>query len=186
MKKISESFMARLVLPSACIWMLAFDIAALEVRCSGSENFLITPATPASQFMGSGNGIVVDNRTGLSWMRCSHGQVWSGGSCVGVPEYVSWAGALNAVQEVNSSGGFAGFFDWRVPNRNELASIIEWRCRFPAVNDILFPETPSSYFWCSTPSDVIGYRKCVDLRYGVVTNNLNTSILYPVRFVRGG
>ena len=179
-------FMLRVVLHSVFLWILACDVVALEVRCSGSENPLLTAATPASEFMGSSNGIVLDTRTGLSWMRCSLGQVWSGSSCVGSAEYVSWGSALNAVQEMNAAGGFGGFSDWRVPNRNELASIIEWRCRFPSLNDLLFPDAPSSYFWCSTPSDVVGYRRCVDLRYGDVRSNLNTNILYPVLFVRGG
>ena len=186
MKKMSRAFVVRVLWQSAFVWVLAFDVAALEVRCAESENLLISAATPASEFVGSSNGVVFDTRTGLSWMRCSLGQVWSGGSCVGSPEFVNWGEALNAAQEINGGGGFGGFSDWRVPNRNELASIIEWRCRFPALNDILFPAAPSSYFWCSTPSDVVGYRKCVDLRYGYVRNNLNPSILYPVLFVRGG
>jgi hypothetical protein len=130
-------------------------------------------------------------------MRCSLGQTWDGSTCTGTATgFVHWALALQEVEKINSgtsnadndnAPGFAGKSDWRLPNRNELYSIVESRCWEPAVNEAVFPNTPaaSSSYWTSTArrfsSDIFAVRFTSGDYVGApVTSS------FRVRLVRGG
>ncbi len=103
----------------------------------------------------NGDGTVTDNTTGLMWMRCSLGQVWDGKTCGGKAATFTWADALKAA----AGHEFAGYTDWRLPNKNELESIVEGRCFTPTINSSVFPATPSTYFWSSSPYAGLGERR---------------------------
>ena len=110
----------------------------------------IIPTAPDSRFQNNGDGTVSDLQTGLMWQHCSVGQ--SGDDCeTGAISNFTWDLALQYPASVNSSGGFAGHSDWRLPNRNELVSLVEEACVSPAINQTLFPNTPSAIFWTSSP-----------------------------------
>jgi len=82
---------------------------------------------------------------------------------------LTWSQALAQAEAVT----FAGYSDWRVPNIKELSSLAE-DCRIaPAINDALFPNTPSSsgsIFWSASPS-----------AFGASSDNA-----WKVRFYLGG
>lgn len=102
----------------------------------------------SSDFTTHDDGTVTHNKTGLMWMRCSLGQAWQNGSCSGEASKLSWQQALKAAhgyQYANKDG-------WRLPNVKELATITERACVRPAIDEGLFPNTPSDDFWTSTPS----------------------------------
>ncbi len=115
-------------------------------------------------------------------MRCSLGQTWDGKTCVGLANNYTWQQALQLQHDFS----FAGYNDWRVPNKNELASILENNCERPAINLEVFPSTPSAYYWSSTP-----FAALTNLAWSVHFNN---SFVYyelksgqvHVRLVRGG
>ena len=155
----------------------------------------IPATTPSSQFADNHDGTVTDNKTGLMWKRCSEGQTWDSGvdDCNGNAVTYTWQSGLQQAQTVNTSGGFAGYSDWRLPNITELESIVEEQCYRPAINLTVFPNTsssyPSSHFWSSSP-----------IAYNVAYNG-NTAWLvsddglsgaggmngsFGVRLVRGG
>ncbi len=137
----------------------------------------VTATAPASHFTINADNTVTDNTTGLTWMRCSLGQTGSdcsGGSAV---EY-AWAEALNEVANNHSS--------WRVPNINELSSIVELKCNYPAINLTIFPNTPSSAYWSSSPNTSHNYGA-----WGVYFSSGSDyydgkAISRYVRLVRGG
>ena len=78
----------------------------------------------ASRYMDNGDGTVTDVKTGLQWMRFSLGQEWRGGTCVGEAKTYKWMLALNAAVALNHKGGYAGRYDWRLPTKDELLSLV--------------------------------------------------------------
>jgi hypothetical protein len=111
----------------------------------------------AQRYVDHGNGTITDTRTGLMWQRCADGQ--SGADCgTGTATaHASFAAALGRAAAVNAdaTGAGHGHDDWRVPNRNELASLVQSACAAPAINRLRFPATPNTTiapFWSSSPA----------------------------------
>ena len=162
--------LATLVLAPMKVWALGQD------ACT---NGAVPRTTSSSHFTVIGNGgIVRHETTGLEWQRCAVGQVWDGSTCTGAASGHSWQGALDIVAAAGDG--------WRLPNVNELRSIVE-ECRImPAINRVVFPNTPSSYFWSASPyAGRSEYAWSVRLNYGNDRWNLKSND-YRVRLVRGG
>ncbi|MEV3830765.1 MULTISPECIES: Lcl C-terminal domain-containing protein [Aeromonas] len=135
-------------------WQLAIAVWGLLLAanaqasslCAGIENAAITASTPSADFTDNGDGTVTHHTTGLIWQRCSLGQSWDDASCSGAASTFNWWQALQQAQQ----NTFAGHSDWRLPNKNELASIVEYRCYGPAINSQQFPNTPLGWYWSSS------------------------------------
>jgi hypothetical protein len=135
------------------------------------------PATaPDSRFQANGDGTVTDVTTGLIWKQCAEGL--SGAGCTtGSARTFTWQAALQHAADNPT---------WRLPNKNELASLVERRCFNPAINATVFPNTPASWFWSSSPDANDSYGAWyVYFRYGNVYGNHKNHQQY-VRLVRGG
>jgi hypothetical protein len=90
------------------------------------------------------NDIVTDNLTGLTFSR--------NGNLAGAE--MPWGQALNYTSTLNSSGGICGYTDWRLPNRNELTSIIDRSQKNPAIPlNHPFTNVNSNYYWSSSTDD---------------------------------
>jgi len=142
------------------------------------------PGTPRialdSRYSDNGNNTVTDNETGLIWKRCSEGQ--SGASCGGAATAMTWSVALAA----GANSKFAGFNDWRLPNVKELSSLVEIGCFGPAVNELHFPNTPSTSYWSSSSSSAFAQlASMINFNDGHVFVNAKGGNLH-VRLVRGG
>ena len=127
-----------------CLFLLPIiSIAKQNCNVNGKS-----PPLDSKRFTINNDGTVVDTSTGLMWKKCSEGQ--TDDDCN--DEAVSYLSkdALKIPQQVNNSGGFAGYTDWRLPSYSELSSIVEKQCVEPAINSNAFPNTPSSGFWTST------------------------------------
>lgn len=107
----------------------------------------VSTPTPISPFIQNGDGTVTDKNTKLMWMRCSIGQDWNGLSCAGKAGRYS----LQAGLEVDNYNHFAGYTDWRIPELNELATIIDLSQQAPSINQTLFPNTVSGVYWTVSP-----------------------------------
>lgn len=160
---------------SAAMLLLAAYSAAATCRND------ITASTPDNDFTLHTDGTVTHNSTGLMWMRCSLGQTWDGSTCTGDASIFTWKNALVAAQ----SHSFGGYSDWRLPNKNELESLVEQRCVSPSINNMVFPNTPSTLFWSSSPYAFSNFAWGIHFGYGGVGNGKNYNIV-QVRLVRAG
>lgn len=109
-----------------------------------------TPTTPTSDFIDNKDGTVTHKTTGLTWMRCSMGQTWTGLACSGTASTYTYDTAIAL------KSNFAGHSDWRLPNIAELQTIVERENINPAINTAMFPNIniPTngySVFWSSSP-----------------------------------
>lgn len=122
----------------------------------GACNPDITPIKPDRIYIDHGNGAVTDTETGLMWMKCTLGR--AGTNCEsGTYIRFDWKEALDAAQAANAGSGTFGHTDWRLPNLNELLSLVEHACFNPAINTAIFPNTLSGLYSTSSPvSDADG------------------------------
>ncbi|SEH08907.1 Lcl domain-containing protein [Candidatus Venteria ishoeyi] len=140
--------------------------------------------TPDEEFNINTDGTVSHLKTELVWDRCSWGL--SGENCEqGTASEHNWEDAQQQAEIANNQA-YKGYTDWRVPTRQELLSIVEFQCYQPAINERVFPTTPSAAFWSSSPS-----ASSADGAWGVNFNTRNDAHGYRssniyVRLVRGG
>ena len=111
---------------------------------------------PNGRYTVNDDGTVTDTNTSLMWMQCSLGQTHSysendGNSCTGTALTYTWQTALESVNDYNQDDGFAGHTDWRLPNVKELVSLLAHNRYNPAINIVIFPNTPLATFWSSSP-----------------------------------
>lgn len=150
---------------------------------------LITETTPSSQFTDNHDGTVTDLKTKLIWKKCTEGYRWdaSSNTCLasdGTLVQFNWREALELAHKTNSSGGFAGAVNWRLPNIKELSSIIENACYGPAINLNVFPSTPAGIFWSATPY-IGGNEYAWSVRFNYGQNSMNYKYdYYFARLVR--
>lgn len=159
----------------------------LAVNAWGTCNPALPQTTPDNQFLlKASNTIVRDNKTGLQWQRCSLGQTWNttNNRCDidGTPALFSWEQALAAAK----ANRLSGFGDWRLPNKKELASLLELSCSSPAINTTLFPNTVSGRYWTSTPVSYADsfYVWFVDFTSGDYGNLTASTASLSARLVR--
>ena len=118
--------------------------------------------------------VVEDLLTGLFWPRNAN-----------VFEFpLPWEEALHKVKELNREG-FLGFFDWRLPNRRELRSLIF----LEAKNPVLPPAHPfenvfHGWYWTSTTA-AINPRYAWNIHFGggrmFYSRKDEERLLWPVR-----
>ena len=75
------------------------------------------------------SGTWKDQKTGLTWQRCSLGQTWNGYDCDGMPEKYTWDAAQQAAKAVGKG--------WRVPTVSELANLV--RCNTGFQESVVIP-----------------------------------------------
>ena len=118
-----------------------FDSLGRKIACAGSGQDAETTtgrAWPQSRFSVAGE-VVIDHLTGLGWRRDASLTAAA----------VSWREALAAVAQLNGAGS-AGF--WRLPNINELESLVDCERYGPALPDGHLFENVRAFYWSSTTS----------------------------------
>jgi hypothetical protein len=136
------------------------------------------PAEPTASRFETHGETAYDKSTNLTWMRCSYGQAWTDdGGCSGSAKMLDWDSAMGLVLP----GGAA----WRLPQKDELESIVATNCKRPAINETVFPGTPSIQYWTSTLSGP-SYAWVVFFRTGMSTWNFLRTTPFAVRLVRTG
>ena len=111
---------------------------------------------PSSEYtVDSAAGTVTDAVTGLTWLQA-------------IPETrFTWQDARAHCACLS----IAGHDDWRLPNRVELASIIDYGVSGPAVVSTVFPNTPADWTWTASPyPDATVQPWAVSFDRGMVTS----------------
>ena len=152
-----------------CYWYDGTKTNTYKVLCVSGEE--MKPAV-SSDFTTSSDGkTVTDNKTGLMWQK----------------EYATgrkWQEALAYCQNLNTDGYGGYTTGWRLPNKNELASLLDpGKSSVPYSN---FPDMPrSTYFWSSSTGVYsTSLAWLVYFNGGGVGDGYKTSNYYYVRCVR--
>ena len=125
----------------------------------------------------NGEIVTTDNVTGLMWASDGNGKGCNFGVQIDWNSAIDWAEGLT----------FAGYSDWRLPNRRELESIVDSGRYSPAINTVYFSSTVAGIYWSgSTRADDTTYAWGVHFPYGRVYDSYDKSSPYDVRAVRGG
>jgi uncharacterized protein DUF1566/galactose oxidase-like protein/Kelch motif protein len=127
-----------------------YDASGASRTCSGTGEDgeqQIGTAWPSTRFNDNsiavaGNLTVTDKLTGLIWAK--NGNLAAGA--------ITWQQALDYIKTLNSSSGYLGHNDWRLPNRNELESLVnqqqpnsvQW------LNTQGFTNVRADYYWSSS------------------------------------
>ncbi len=137
------------------------------------------------------NGTVTDDVTGLMWDQ----SIFAGTACVNgeieelSTKFYNWSPALQTAVTANVCH-YKGHSDWRLPNIQELGSLIDWSRSNPAIDSGAFPDTPVGRFWSSTSQISSGTHAW---NVGFFDGTVDTAPIsnvsayrYQVRLVRGG
>ena len=92
--------------------------------------------TQGNRFIDNGDGTITDRVTGLTWVK---DPASIPGGLFASPLY--WYDAIDACENLN----YAGYDDWRLPNINELMSLIDHSRYEPAFDTLYF--TPPVNMW---------------------------------------
>jgi len=129
-------------------------------------------------FIDNRNSTVTNTDTGLMWELKTD----DGGNRDKDNVY-TWEEALSYCENLD----LAGYDDWRLPNINELQSLVDYTKHSPSINTTFFSDTQSSSYWSSTT-----YALFPNSAWGVYfgdggVNPYDKSYNgYYVRAVRGG
>lgn len=123
----------------------------------------------SADFVDNGDGTVTDNITGLMWQKDGFTQR-------------DWEGALSYCENLS----LVGYNDWRLPDVNELQSIVDYTAYNPSIDQAYSPNTVPSNYWSSTPCTSRNHKAWnVNFGSGSVSYYGKTDIFYA-RAVRGG
>jgi hypothetical protein len=104
---------------STCIDFYSID--EQTVNCAGTGQDGEIRAGVARGFRDNGDGTITDEKTGLMWEKNS-----DDGSIHDQDNTYTWVEAFKTKVALLNESSFAGHSDWRVPNRNELDSLVDW------------------------------------------------------------
>ena len=92
----------------------------------------------------------------------------------------------NLVNTANSGNGLCGFTDWRVPDIEELRSIVDYSRTNPSIDINYFPNTRSDWYWSASPGAYDSYVAwLLSFGYGYDSDS-ESDYNYHVRLVRSG
>jgi hypothetical protein len=153
-----------------------YDAVGAAIACAGTgqDGELQTGvAEPVPRFTVDGSGdCITDNLTGLMWTRNAN-----------LPTALqTWQQALDYANNLN----LCGFSDWRLPNRKELRSLIDYNLANNAasLNTLGFSNVQANDYWSSSSyAGSPAYAWFASLGDGSVgaRNKTNSYYVWPVR-----
>lgn len=162
-----------------------YDNVGTATACAGTGQdgeVQAGAAWPNPRFTDNGDETMTDRLTGLVWPKYAKAP----GPAVCSPgTYKTWQGALDHVKCLNAMR-YLGRNDWRLPNRNELASLINHGQPNNALwlSTVGFSDVQTySYYSSSTFADVDWNAWSMGMQDGAVTSNAKMRAInaWPVR-----
>ena len=98
-----------------------YDGPGATILCAGTGQDGEFQAGLAHAHVDNGDGTITDTRTGLMWEKLS-----DDGSIHDKDTHYSWSDAYAIKIATLNSTSFAGYNDWRLPNINELQSLVNY------------------------------------------------------------
>jgi VCBS repeat-containing protein len=135
--------------------------------------FYFSQAPALAAYTVNANGTVTDSVTTLIWQQTDDGTTRT------------WEQALTYCEGLT----LAGKKDWRLPDRLELQSLVDYSIPSPGptIDTTAFPGAQASYYWSSTSNALYSsYAWIVSFRYGYVYYDDYNANIYYARCVRGG
>ena len=118
----------------------------------------------AQKFTDNNDGTIKDNNTGLVWQKCSRGQA-DDPTCTGTIAATTWTTIMPECSAINLAGRV-----WRMPNINELASIVDFtKTSGPKINTTIFPNFSGGTYWTST-TFANSQKGAVDFNSGFISS----------------
>jgi hypothetical protein len=173
---------------------LCYDATNMPTSCTGTgqDGELLKGLTRGYQ--DNADGTVTDTRTGLTWEKLSDDD-----SVNDKDNIYSWSEAFGKITLLNTNPCFAGHCDWRLPNVNELHSLLDYGKSSPMVdtkfNTGCAPtcaptacsciDTGAAYWTSTTVTGFTDNAWQIPFDTGYVVVDVKTSPVH-VRAVRGG
>ncbi|MGD0844412.1 MAG: DUF1566 domain-containing protein [Geobacteraceae bacterium] len=163
-----------------------YDIAGALIPCFNTAQdgeLKAGSLWPSVRFTDNGNGTVTDNLTGLDWSKDANAP---GPDACAPGTAKIWEDALVYISCLNNNS-YLGFTDWRLPNINELGSLLNFDV--PHMETWLgesgFINVQSWWYWSST-SQAYDKNKAWSVSWpanlmNVPEKNLTTIRVWPVR-----
>lgn len=134
------------------------------------------------RFRDNGNGTVSDRATGLIWQKadsafCPVGE-WRG--------RLTWEEAFSYIKEMNKRR-VSGYSTWRLPNYQELVSLVDFGQFYPALDPLLRSTVQPSLHWSSNTRHAFdnSYHWAINLIQGHGTFFRQTETAYVIGVLGG-
>ncbi|MBF0565047.1 MAG: DUF1566 domain-containing protein [Nitrospirae bacterium] len=156
-----------------------YDSDGNKIACAGTGqdgDIKAGVAWPNPRFTDNGDQTITDKLTGLMWTKNAN-----------LAGEKTWQQALDYVTSMNTGSGTYGYTDWRLPNRKELRSPVDYSrydAALPAGNPFTNVKSMNCYLSSTTRSCNTCDAWCVWESGGVTNSFKSTS--YDVRPVRSG
>ena len=173
--------------------MTCWNAGGTAIPCAGTgQDGELQKGQPRS-YVDNGDGTITDLQTNLTWEKLSYD-----GTIHDWTRTFTWTAAFSTKIAMLNSDNFGGHADWRLPNRNELETLLNLGNNNPSIDAIFHTAcaltcmvtdcscTQPGFYWTSTSAAPFpGNAWLIGFYVGDVSLD-STSNSYFVRGVRGG
>ncbi|MBI4689003.1 MAG: DUF1566 domain-containing protein [Nitrospirae bacterium] len=152
-----------------------YDASGNVITCTGTGqdgDIQAGVAWPDPRFSSNADTTITDNLTGLIWTKDAGTPTYTGSSSTCTGGTKTWTAAIDYVACLNTNN-YLGHTDWRLPNINELESLVNAEQSNSAtwLYSQGFNNVQSFYYWSSsTYADDTGYAWYVYMDYAYDTS----------------